>query len=386
MPVRHHSTLRAARQRGLSLVELMVGLVVGLVVSLVIYMVLSGNESLRRSTSAGADAQQGGMLSLSILSRDVLAAGYGMPGADTMVCARYFTYFDDGGANGPVPDFPGVAPVRITDGGTAPGASDRLTVLWGTSIRANVADGLLQNVTAVPNGTAAKLQPASKVGLSGVGGFVWLTDDKNDCALMRITASEPSVLSPDTVVLSHDPATGTAAAPNYNPPDGAMGDLAWPSDFSSNPRIHDVGALLQRTYSVANGSLVATDYFTSSRQVDVASNVVAMKAQYGISDAGSQVVNQWVSATLGPSGNWALPTTTDQRRIKAVRLAIVVRSALKERPDPTTGACSVTSVPPISWPDGPDIDLSNDPDWRCYRYRSFDAVMPLRNVLWANLQ
>ena len=65
-------------------------------------------------------------------------------------------------------------------------------VLWGSSVRANVRNPLLQNVTAVPNGEAAKLYPLSAVGLSAVGGFVWVTDDRNDCALVRITARVPN--------------------------------------------------------------------------------------------------------------------------------------------------------------------------------------------------
>lgn len=369
---------------GFSLVEIMVGMVVGLVVSIIIYQVVATNEGLKRTTSAGADAQQNGMFSLSTIERDVRAAGWGMPTADTMRCARYFTYVDDGTVSAAVPGFSG-APVHITDGGTTPGASDSITVLWGSSVRANVRDALLANVTAVPNGTAAKLQPASKVGLSSVGGFVWLTDDKDDCALVRITASEPNPSSVETVILSHDPATGTAALPNYNPSDAAMAALAWPAPFDSNPRIHDAGALTQRTYSVTGGSLMARDYFSSNALVQVASHVVGLKAQYGISDVGGQVVSQWVSATNGAAGNWALPTPTDAKRIKAIRLAVVVRSPLKERLEAGQTDCSITTTAPPSWPGGPTIDLSNDPDWRCYRYRSFETVVPLRNVLWANL-
>mgnify|MGYP003584003428 FL=1 len=371
-------------QRGFSLVEIMVGMLVGLVVAIIIYQVVSTNEALKRSTTAGADVQQNGMFSLSTIERDVRAAGWGMPTADVMPCARYFTYSDDGTASGAVPDFSG-APVRIVDGGAGPGASDRIVVLWGNSVRANVRNPLLQNVTAVPNGEAAKLYPVSAVGQSSTGGFAWLTDDKNDCALVRITASVPNAASPDTVILSHDPAAGTASQPSYNPPDGAMGGLAWPTLFDTNPRIFDVGALTQRSYSVANASLMAKDYFSNGALVQVASHVVGLKARYGISDVGSQVVTQWVSATLGPAGNWALPSPADAKRIKAIRLAVVVRSPLRERPDPATGSCNITSTPPATWPDGPAIDLSNDPDWRCYRYRSFETVVPLRNVLWANL-
>src|SRR5688572_27854856 len=98
----HHRPLASP---GFSLVEIMVGMVVGLVVSIIIYQVVAANEGLKRTTSAGADAQQNGMFSLSTIERDVRAAGWGMPTADTMPCARYFTYFDDGTASGAVPGF-----------------------------------------------------------------------------------------------------------------------------------------------------------------------------------------------------------------------------------------------------------------------------------------
>ncbi|MBB3640808.1 PilW family protein [Variovorax atrisoli] len=369
------------RQRGFGLVEILVGMAVGLVVTIIIYQVISTYEGVKRTTTSGADTQQNGIFSLSTMERDVRAAGWGIPTADLMPCSRYFTYFSDGTINGPVPNFPST-PVRIIDGGTAAGASDSITVLWGSSVRANVRNALLQNVTANPTGTpASNLQPTTSVALSSTGGFVSLTDDVGNCALTRITGTAPNPASPGTVILSHDPGTGSSTQPVYNPPASYMTAQGWPVSYSTNPRIFDLGALTQRTYYVAGGSLMSQDYFSSTSQIQVANNVVSFKARYGISDAGSQVVNNWVSAT----GAWATPSVADLKRIKAVRIAVVVRSPLKERlPDGAT-ACAITTTAPASWPGGPAIDLSNDPDWRCYRYRSFETVVPLRNVLWANL-
>ncbi|MFH0132708.1 PilW family protein [Variovorax sp. VaC1] len=369
------------RQRGFGLVEILVGMAVGLVVTLIIYQVMSTFEGVKRSTTTGADTQQNGIFSLSTIERDLRAAGWGIPTADIMPCTTYFTYISDGTLNGPVPNFPG-APVQITDGGTAAGASDSITMLWGSSVRANVRNALLQNVTANPTGTAASnLQPTTSVALSTVDGFVSLTDDIGNCALTRITASVANPASPGTVILSHDPGTGTATKPVYNPPANYMTAKGWPASYSTNPRIFDLGSLMQRSYYVAAGSLMSQDYFSSTTQAQIANNVVGFKAQYGISDAGSQVVNSWVSAT----GSWAAPAVLDRKRIKAVRISVVVRSPLKERPPLGASACVITTTAPESWPGGPTIDLSNDPDWRCYRYRSFETVVPLRNVLWANL-
>ena len=361
--------------------EILVAMAVGFVVTIIIYQVISTYEGIKRSTTSGADTQQNGIFSLSLLERDIRAAGWGIPTAAIMPCTAYFTYYSTGAASGPVPNFPNT-PVRITDGGTAAGASDSITMLWGSSVRSNVRNALLQNVTANPPGTsAANLQPATQVALSSTGGFIWLTDDAGNCALTRITASVVNPASPASVILSHDVATGTATQPTYNPPGAYMTANGWPVSYTANPRIYDLGAFTQRTYSVVNGSLVSQDFFSSLTQVQLANNVVSLKAYYGISDAGSQVVNNWVSAT----GSWATPTAEDFKRIKALRVAVVVRSPLKERLPPGETVCAITPTAPESWSGGPTIDLSNDADWRCYRYRTFETVVPLRNVLWANL-
>jgi len=374
----------ASRQHGFGLVELMVGMVIGLVVSAVIYQVISTFEGVKRSTTSAAGAQIDAAFSLSAIERDVRAAGWGMPSADIIRCSAYQTYHDDGTAFGPVPGFP-QTPLRIIDGGTAAGASDTITVLWASSVRANVANLLLQNVQTNPPGTpTAELQPTSAVAVSGIGGFAWLTDDSGVCTLVRVTASATNAVAPTTVVLSHTPATGTAAMPNYNATGTYMSGQGWHTNYNQNPRLYDLGALTQRIYRVSNGSLQSQDWFSSSAVIDVATNVVALKAQYGVSDAGGQNVTAWVRAVNGASGNWATPTLADFKRIKAIRLAVVVRSPLRERPG-AGGVCAVTTTPPATWPGGPAIDLSNDPDWQCYRYRVFETVVPLRNVLWANL-
>jgi type IV pilus assembly protein PilW len=373
-----------ARQHGFGLVELMVGMLIGLVVSAVIYQVIATFEGVKRSTTSAAGAQIDAAFSLSAIERDVRAAGWGMPSADIIRCNAYQTYHDDGTAFGPVPGFP-QTPVRIIDGGNAAGASDTITVLWASSVRANVADLLLQNVQANPPATpAAELQPTSAVAVSGTNGFAWLTDDSGVCTLVRITNSVANPVAPATVVLSHAPVTGTAAMPNYNATGAYMAGQAWHTNYNQNPRLYDLGALTQRIYRVSGGSLQSQDYFSSSALIDVATNVVALKAQYGVSAAGAQNVTAWVSAVNGAAGNWATPALADFKRIKAVRLAVVVRSPLRERPG-AGGVCTTTTTPPVTWPGGPVIDLSNDADWQCYRYRVFETVVPLRNVLWANL-
>ena len=136
--------------------------------------------------------------------------------------------------------------------------------------------------------------------------------------------------------------------------------------------------------------------FPNVNFVPVIAGIVNLQAQYGVSAASlsssvsnyNQVV-QWVDAT----GSWGAGITiTDRNRIKAVHLAVVARNAKKEITQVTT-ACSQTALNgPCSWDatavsapvaSAPPVDLSADPMWMQYRYRVFDTIIPLRNVMWS---
>ena len=127
--------------------------------------------------------------------------------------------------------------------------------------------------------------------------------------------------------------------------------------------------------------------------------IVNLQAQYGISAAAnSNQVTQWVDAS---GGTWAAACTVANRnRIKAIRIAVVARNA-KMEPSVVTAACSSTTAAAptglCAW-DGtrashpvvapllaaPAIDLSpGDANWARYRYRVFETIIPLRNVIWS---
>ena len=65
----------------------------------------------------------------------------------------------------------------------------------------------------------------------------------------------------------------------------------------------------------------------------------------------------------------------------------MARSALLEKADPVTGLCTTTTVQPLWYgagASGADIplDVSADPNWKCYRYKVFQTVAPIRNMAW----
>ena len=88
--------------------------------------------------------------------------------------------------------------------------------------------------------------------------------------------------------------------------------------------------------------------------------------------------------------NWAdsLPTVAGSmlapnwRQIIAMRFVLVARSGQREKVNPALGYCDATPTMPVWSVNNRTLDLSTDPDWKCYRYRKFEAVVPIRNLLW----
>jgi type IV pilus assembly protein PilW len=167
--------------------------------------------------------------------------------------------------------------------------------------------------------------------------------------------------------------------------------------FAVNPATGNLDRTA-RVNGVSDGTTVAGVVTGTTPSVV---GVVNLQAQYGISAAAnSNQVVQWVDAS---GGTWAAPTVADRNRIKAIRVAVVARNA-KIEPSVVTAACgSLTTaapaglcawdatsalpnpvVPPFVASPAPQINLlPGDANWARYRYRVFETIIPLRNVIWA---
>lgn len=344
-------------QIGFSLVELMVGLVVGLLATLVIMQVFSNFEGSKRTTSGNSDAQTSGSIALMSIQRDVQNAGYGIPVPNTdkannplncTIFANYDPPINPITGNDPPPT--NLFPLVITNGGTAT-ASDTITIRYST----NAVGGVPSLVVSPANATAA-------VGMV-VENNIGCSD--NDIALL-VTGTQ----------------CGMTSVADANGTPNTVRNIrltALPAGiWGTGAKLTCMGNWQNYTYTVVNNELLRNG-------VPIIPDVVNMQAQYGISATpDSNIVTQWVNAT----GIWAAaagatpttPTVTNRNRIKAIRIAVVVRNGLLEKGIVTTAA-------PVAWtPIGasaaPAINLSNTPDWNRYRYRVFETIIPIRNMLW----
>ena len=362
------ATLPASHtQAGFTLVEIMVGLVIGMLVSIVIVQVLSTFDAQKNTTTGTADAQTNGSIALFSMGRDIQQAGFALlPVTDSPLECTTITFGGTG--------ITSISPITIVNGVAAANlsASDSITILYGTS----PSGGIPTRITAAPVINDVPVQTNFGCASQDVS----LIINGSTCAISRVSA----LTGTTTVTLDNT----TAAISGAN--------------------LACLGAWNTVTYAINNGNLERNGQASMSE-------IVNLQAQYGLSAAGlpgsdpnfnqvTQWVNaknlaDWVVAVDGAStgvdwgSNMTLPAAYASRnRIKAIRMAVVARSPKMEPTAVTTACNSLTAPQPTglcAWAGSdsspaPAIDLSaGDPNWLRYRYRVFDTIIPLRNVIWS---
>lgn len=327
---------RSFHQTGFTLVEIMVGLAIGMLATLVIMQVFSVFETQKRTTTGTADAQTNGGIALYNIARELQVAGYPlMPVDDSPLECTTLTF----GATG----ITGISPVTLTDG-----TSDTITLRYGSS----ASGGIPTAITAMGAPTANDATVDNNFGCQV--GDITLIANGTTCAMSSATA----VTGTTTVTLA-DTAAAIAGA-----------------------NLSCLGTWNEIAYAATGGELTRNG-------IPTVAGVVNLQAQYGISaTAASNQITAWVDAT---GGTWAAPSVTDRNRIKAVRIAVVARNA-KMEPASVTDTCSALDAAAptglCAWEGSvaspaPAIDLSADANWQRYRYRVFETIIPLRNMIWS---
>lgn len=379
---RHRARGRAA---GFTIVEIMVGMLIGLIATVVMFQVFAISEGQKRTTTGAGDAQQNGVASLFQVERDVRMAGYAVNHLPLLGCTVN-GYYEPGSA----PFSFRLVPVLIVNGAT--GAPDSLAVVYGSADLMTAPVKLTQTMTA----TTTALVVDNRFGF-GPGDLIVVAESNRPCSLAQ-ARSLPTLVGQTTTIL-HNPGSytdvqGNSAATAYNNPAGlAVAYNAWNPAASTGGRLYGLGrSPTVSSYSVQNDQLVAQNVLTpGAAPLALSDGIVQFQVQYGYDGNldGAVPANavSTASLALGNNDQWgdAMPvaaTAQDWQKVIAVRMAIVSRSMTPERPNPGTGVCEATSANPMWFARGIPIDVTANPDWRCYRYRVFEVTVPLRNMVW----
>jgi Tfp pilus assembly protein PilW len=372
---------------GFSLVELMVGMVLGLLGILVVMQVYTFSEGRKRTTTAGGDAQTNGAIALFSMQKEMAQAGYGMANVEILNCTvRAYN------ENRTPADFTltSMSPVTLNPTGVPAGDANTvvLRVAYGSS------EGLAEGIAfEQQSGSSANYKVNNRAGFT-VGDMVIAVESGQDCTMAQVTELPASGScgtggSGQTDVVIHnagqfkDPGKNCEQGPSHWNKPGGLGVTY------TNGKLYNMGRFpTTHLYAVRNGNLTMCDYMASDCTnaakvtdtavwVPIVNNIVGLQAQYGRDTSApmDMVVDTYDQTT---------PTTgCGFARAPAVRLAVVARSPQYEK-DVVTAAAPTWQGGTLNVSKKPDGTAN--PDWQHYRYKVFETVVPLRNIVWMGAQ
>lgn len=375
---------RARQQLGFTLIELLVAMLLGLITVLVVAQVMLMAESRKRTATSGSDATVTGAMALYTIERDARNAGFGM----TSSAAALGCEIKAKNGSGSTQTFL-LVPVVIAQG--ANGAPD--TITFTASTKEGVPLPTL--VTVDHPATAANFFVQSALGITEGDLMIAVPpspSSTNWCSVFQVTNNtSPGNGSSQGGGQGQNQVLHNSGLSAWNQPGGQT--IFPASGYPTGSTLINLGAMARRTYSIVSNGLQLTWLNTSdgtSQTRDLYPQVIQLQAEYGtdanLGDNAVQVTN-WTTTTPAANDN------AGWQAIKAIRVAVVARSNVYEKDVVTvagTGTnladCRASSPRAVCWAGGAINNLNtNNPgtdDWQHYRYRVYEAVLPIRNVIW----
>jgi type IV pilus assembly protein PilW len=417
------------REKGFSLIELMVAMTIALLFTIAIGQVMSSTESSRRTATSVGDIDQVGAYAIYQLDKLISNAGAGFVHSRNLSFGCQVNAKKGGTDILPAPaalpaPFSGivatigafrVAPVVIVSNGSgfATGASDTLIVMSGSAGFGDVETTFqsapstsvltLVNILGFSNKDEATTYAAA-------GDLVLLVDQpsasSHDCLIEQVAPSTDTTGGGNSLQLD----TGAQSNPSYYTTAGSTVGLS--GGFSQDGAAIDIGnpaaatAPLFQLIGVKEGS--TTDNYSlfsydllqinnAGNASAIADEVFELHALYQVDTTATAdgIPDAWVSPdpaktvkVLGVSYDAAtlLSGTTAAAdalyRIKAVRVGLILRTALREKdivsPDTLNLFQDLTDA------NGASLTYSRalSDDERHYRYKTLEATIPVRNNLY----
>lgn len=353
-------------QQGFTLIELMVGVVLGMLAIVAIAQVMVMSEGSKRSITGGADAQISGALGLFALERELGMSGYGFSAIPASLGCKVNYKVD----TLPAAHFT-LAPVII---GAGDDGSNTITVLRSTKTSFSVP--MLVNAEHTSANTDFTVESAFGATVGDLLVAMPLDIAVTECQIFQVSGSPVNNKIPHAVSSTSPWNAGGASA----------------GTFPINSYLFNMGALSMQEFSVnkLTRSLQVrqlTSLGTVGDAQDVQPQVVMLKALYGKATVGATVVDTYDTDTPTTNAGWA--------QVRSIRVLIVARSAQPARtdeadPTPATlewdvGTDTVAGSAKCQTNDRKCISIDLSPlgtDYRRYRYKLYDTVIPLRNMLW----
>ena len=338
-----------------SLVELLVATAITLIGLLVIAQVFAVYEGWKRTTTGVAQTQESGLLGAFAIEQDLRHAGFGMIGLGCPVIGAY-------NARNASPSI-SFAGMPITIGKDTPVAgSDRIEILYGDSPFANVAATIQSDLSD----SAAVLRVDHGVGFNDRYpdslDLLLIKQSTKDCAIVQM--SGPAVVDGTNV---------TAPGSSWRLPHAAGDTAPWNPPEGQN--IFPVGGYTVGATVLNLGQLVNHAYY-------VADNVLRMDERSPVD--GSVTSYDLIPGVVGLRADCLPAGAGCSEATKAVRFGLIVRSGQREKSavEQSEVTRSGSDAYIAYWPGDGAPRYALDAEGRHYRYRVFQTIVPLKNIIW----
>jgi type IV pilus assembly protein PilW len=386
-------TTLTTRPQGFTIIELMVGMVIALLATIVIFQVFEVSERHKRNTTSGSDAIQTGNFTLYQLEHQLTWAGAGFARVPNMWgCLIQATY--NGTQRLPLPapltapfDVLGtqvrMVPVLIRDGGGT--AADVIVSMAGTS------DAVNTPMRALTAPTISDVEFRNTIGIKQNDLLLAVEQETtgNPCRIAQVMAAAGPAMPPAVVGLVPNPVPLTpGTATSFTPATGFSGYLASTMVANLGPTPRFLAFAVGTDPATGTTNALLTQDLLNGGVVAIADNIVNLQAIYGVAaTSNSPSIAQWVPPTGG--WDWSIlmngsAASTDLiARIRAIRIAVVARSAEWDKDDVSPAAWTLFGDP-VAVAAGANVSGTLTSAEQKYRYKVFDTVIPMRNLLLAN--
>jgi type IV pilus assembly protein PilW len=386
------------KQKGMTLVELMVAMTIGLGITLAISSVLIASENHKRITTSTNDAQQTGTYGYYALDKALRGAGSSIAGSayptDVGVLGCHLNV---GNVNATFPHLapfpapfgnfllgaPGglnVAPVLIGKAQSQDGKSDVIMIMSGSGS----AGGVSRQITGGGNATTATLD--NIVGFANNDLVLVSQSGVPDCLLEEVLTVTPPT---PTLTLGGNYYVATATSTSMATLAANTASYVTPLGNADANNVQFMLFGVDNNRTLFSYDLLQNPVGGAGAQA-IADGIVQMNAIYGVDTTGNGTQDEWD----GPAGNWDINTVMGSplkmKQIVSVRVALVVRGEYYDtKRDPLTGNPVAVSPATLTYFNGL-VDHSGaslkgtialNPTEQQFRYRVFEFTVPLRNML-----
>ena len=336
-------TVSRQRTLGFSLVELLVASAITLIGLLVITQVFAVYEGWKRTTIGVAQGQEGGLLGAFSIEQDLRHVGFGMISTSCSAITAYNSEADP-------------QTIKLSETGSSvsigtdegENKNNTITVLYSSSPYGN-------DVAKTQRAMAKASEPLYvDNGLAFSSGDLILISSGSSCSILQVSGNPVATVKTEKLVANVTspgsawelPHATTGDGAPWNPPDEEKYFPSYPVGAS----VHSLGQdVIAHRFYVQDGKLRMDERHPKTGSLtsyDLIPGVVGLRAQ-------------------------CLPGACNDNPA-AVRFSLIVRSGNWEK----------DLVSPASIAFWPDETLSLDSEAQHYRYRVFQTIVPLKNVIW----